>query len=449
MALNDTKIRKLVPTQKCLNTKQADKYSDMQGLQLWVRHTGVKSWVIAYRYQNKQQNITIGQYPYISLAQAREHLTQIKSQLAQGIDPKAVAKLAKIEQADTRFDVFAQKWLAHQQTRIKEHTFKRDKSAYTTHIFPILGEKDIYKIRLPDIIAVSDRLATQGKTSLAHRVVGWIGAIYNFAIEKGLVENLANPIPRTIHKSLVEHKTKHFARIPITQLPRLLDDIDNCNSEPLTKYGFYVLCYTFVRTKNLREMRWSEIDFDNALWCIPADKMKNGLPHIVPLAPQVIKILREIQAMKLHDEYVFFSNRSRKADILSDNTFTVALKRMGYQGKMTGHGFRGLASTALYEMQYNPQAIELQLAHAQGNETVRAYNSANLLPARTKMMSEWADIVDEIKQGKFDTYRHKRAIDQSEQAFISFLKRIGLKDHEIADEIGVNRLEREQMGRVA
>lgn len=299
---------------------------------------------------------------------------------------------------------------------------------------------------MPDIIAVSDRLATQGKTSLAHRVVGWIGAIYNFAIEKGLVENLANPIPRTIHKSLVEHKTKHFARIPITQLPRLLADIDTCNSEPLTKYGFYVLCYTFVRTKNLREMRWSEIDFDNALWCIPADKMKNGLPHIVPLAPQVIKILREIQAMKLHDEYVFFSNRSRKADILSDNAFTVALKRMGYQGKMTGHGFRGLASTALYEMQYNPQAIELQLAHVQGNETVRAYNSANLLPARTKMMSEWADIVDEIKQGNFDTYRHKRATDQNEQALISFLKRIGLKDHEIADEISVNRLEREQMG---
>lgn len=124
--------------------------------------------------------------------------------------------------------------------------------------------------------------------------------------------------------------------------------------------------------------------------------MKNGLPHIVPPAPQVIEILQTIKAWGLHDTYVFFSNRG-KGDILSNNAFTVALKRMNYKGKMTGHGFRGLASTSLYEMQYNPQAIELQLSHVQGNKTVRAYNDANLLPARIKMMNEWANIVDEIR----------------------------------------------------
>ena len=145
--------------------------------------------------------------------------------------------------------------------------------------------------------------------------------------------------------------------------------------------------------------------------------------------------------MQLHNEYVFFSNRSRRADILSNNAFTVALKRMGYQGRMTGHGFRGLASTALYEMQYSPQAIELQLSHVQGNKTVRAYNEANLLPARQKMMNQWADIVDEIKQGNFSTYKNKRLTDHNEQAFISFLKAMRYKEHEITNELAIHKVE--------
>ncbi|MFL1732503.1 tyrosine-type recombinase/integrase [Moraxella oculi] len=441
MALTDTAIKKLKPSDKCLQTKQPDKYSDMNGLQLWVRYTGAKSWVIAYRYQGKQVNQSLGQYPQITLAQARERLAEVKAQLAQGIDPKEHAKQAKQQQNDNRFDVFAQKWLEHHETRTKPHTFKRDKSAYHNHIQPVIGNKDIYALRLPDIMAVHDRLAVAGKTSTAHRVIGWITAIYDYAIEKGLAENLYNPIPRGIGKSLCEHKTKHYPRIKITELPQLLADIDDSNSEPLTKYGFYVMCYTFVRTKELRGMRWAEIDFENNLWHIPADRMKNGLPHIVPLAPQVVKILKDIQAMKLHDEFVFCSNRSRKAETLSENAFTKALKTMGYQGRMTGHGFRGLASTSLYEMQYPPQAIELQLSHVQGNKTVRAYNEANLLPARTRMMNEWANIVDEIKHGNFDSYKNKRMTDQSEQAFISFLKALRYKDHEIIDEVAIHRME--------
>lgn len=234
----------------------------------------------------------------------------------------------------------------------------------------------------------------------------------------------------------VEHKTKHYPRIKITELPKLLADIDSSNSEPLTKYGFYVLCYTFVRTQELRGMTWQEIDFDTCLWHIPAECMKNKLPHVVPLAPQVIDILQSIKAMKLHDEFVFFSNRSRKADILSENAFVTALRQLGYQGRMTGYGFRGLPV-----MQYSPQAIELQLSHVQGNKIVRAYNEANLLPARARMMNEWADIVDEIKGGNFDTYKNKRMTDQSEQAFISFLKAIKYKDHEIMDELAVHRVE--------
>ncbi len=440
MSLTDTAIKRLQPSDKC-KPNQPDKISDGNGLWLFVRHTGTKVFLSVYRHQGKQKEITLGKYPALTLAQARLKNQKIKSLLEQGIDPKEHAKEAKIQKNDTRFDVFAHQWLANQQQRIKASTFKRDKAGYQNHIYPMIGEKDIYQIRLADIIAIHDRLAVIGKTSTAHRIVTWINAIYDYAIEKGLAENLANPIPKSIHKNLVEHKATHYPRIPISQLPRLLADIDNCNSEPLTKYGFYVLCYTFVRTSELRGMRWQEIDFETCLWHIPKERMKNGLPHVVPLAPQVIRILKEIQKMQLHNEYVFFSNRSRRADILSNNAFTVALKRMGYQGRMTGHGFRGLASTALYEMQYSPQAIELQLSHVQGNKTVRAYNEANLLPARQKMMNQWADIVDEIKQGNFSTYKNKRLTDHNEQAFISFLKAMRYKEHEITDELAIHKVE--------
>lgn len=158
-------------------------------------------------------------------------------------------------------------------------------------------------------MAVHDRLALAGKTSTAHRVIGWTTAIYDCAIKKGLTENLYNPISRGIGNSLVKHKTKHYPRIKITKLPKLLADIDSSQCEPITKYGFYVMCYIFVRTKELRGMRWAELDFENHLWHIPADRMKNGLAHIVPLAPQVLRILKDIQAMKSHDDFVFCSNR--------------------------------------------------------------------------------------------------------------------------------------------
>lgn len=189
--------------------KRPDKYSDGNGLELWVRHTGNKVWYADYTFGGKRTNLAIGKYPALTLAQARLKNQEIKSQIAQGIDPKQKAHQDKIKRADNSFDVFAQKWLDHQQTHIKPITFKRDKFAYHNHIAPIIGAKDIYSLKLSDIMVVHDRLAQAGKTNLAHRVMTWINAIYDYAIEKGLADGLANPIPKSIHKSLAEHKTKH------------------------------------------------------------------------------------------------------------------------------------------------------------------------------------------------------------------------------------------------
>lgn len=439
MALTDTAIKKLKPSDKCTPTRP-DKYSDMGGLQLWVRHTGVKSWVVAYRYHGKQQNISIGLYPFVSLADARSELAKIKTDLSQGINPKDERQKSK-QQQKLDFHHFASLWLDCQQARITPQTYKRDANAYHNHIKPILGSMDIYQIKLSDILAVHDRLAIAGKANMAHKAVSWISAIFEYTIIKGLAPNLLNPIPRGIHKSLIEHKQTNYPRIKITELPQLLHDIDTANLEPMTRYAFYVMAYTFVRTNELFGMRWAELDFDTCLWRIPAERMKCRNPHIVPLAPQVIEILQTIKEWGLSDEYVFFSNRSKQRNTLSPNALTTPLKRMGYAGRMTGHGFRGLASTSLYEMQYNPKAIELQLAHVSKDKTERAYNDAEMLPKRIQMMREWANIIDEVKQGNFKTYQNRLTADGTTDQFAIFLERLSKKGADIHAEIATHQAE--------
>ncbi|UNU72914.1 tyrosine-type recombinase/integrase [Moraxella nasovis] len=422
MSLTDTALKRLKPSEKC-TANRPDKISDGNGLMVLIRHSGTKSFISAYSFNGKTQEITIGKYPMISLAQARSENIRIRELASQGINPKDERQKAK--QKDTLdFDHFAQIWLQHQEKRINPATFKRDSNAYKNHIKPILGNMNIYHVKLSDVLAVHDRLALNGKTNMAHKAVSWISAIFEHTIIKGLAPNLLNPIPRGIHKSLVEHKQTNYPRIKITELPKLLADIDNANLEPLTKYAFYVMAYTFVRTNELFGMRWVEIDFNTCLWTIPPERMKCRNTHVVPLAPQVIEILQTIKEWRLHDEFVFFSNRSKQRETLSPNALTTALKRMGYKDKMTGHGFRGLASTSLYEMQYNPKAIELQLAHVSKDKTERAYNHADMIPKRMQMMKEWADIVDEIKDGDFSTYRKRLTADGSSDDLALFLGRI-------------------------
>lgn len=192
---------------------------------------------------------------------------------------------------------------------------------------------------------------------------------------------------------MTKTKTEHFARLDFADLPRLLYDVERSTCEPLTKLAFWFIAYTFVRTKELRFCEWCELDWDNALWRIPADKMKMRRPHIVPLAPQTLAILQQIQVMGLSDAYVFFNIKSKAP--VSENFLTQALKRLGYDGKMTGHGFRGIASTKLHELQYNHEAIEAQLAHSKADKVSLAYNGAMYLDYRRQMMNEWANLIDE------------------------------------------------------
>lgn len=390
--LTDRTIKNLKPSKTCTPSKP-DKYSDGNGLQLWVRPTGTKTWVQSYRWQGKQTNITIGKYPDISLQQARMHALTIKEQLKQGINPKTAKPTALL------FGDIANQYHASRNpnnpANTGKHTvvigtYKRDFSQYTNDIAPKIAHLDINAITAPMILEIANNIESRGANDMARRAIRQIGAIFRYARDMGHYNQL--PPTDGLERRLTKHKKEHFPRLAFHELHQLLSDIEQSNCEPLTKLAFRFICLTFVRTKEMRSMRWSEIDWQGKLWRVNPQEMKTRQPHIVPLAPQTLEILHAIKAMGLHDEFVFFNTKSKAP--VSENFFTQALKRLGYQGRMTGHGFRGIASTKLHELQFNHECIEIQLAHRNTDKVSLAYNGAEHLSYRISMMNEWANLVD-------------------------------------------------------
>lgn len=400
--LTDTAIRRLKPSDKC-TPNRPDKHSDGNGLQLWVRHTGAKKWVIAYRFQGKQTNMTLGDYPAISLQQARLTALEIHTKIKQGINPKT-AKPNAVLFGELAGEYHASRNPNNPANKGKHTvvigTYKRDLAQYQNDIAPHLAHLDINAITPQLVLDIAKRIEQRGAYDMATRAIDHIKAVFTLARHKGLYDRM--PPTEGIKKALTKTKTEHFARLDFQDLPRLLNDIEHSSCEPLTKLAFLFICYTFVRTKEMRFMTWGEIDWDNALWRIPADKMKMRKPHIVPLAPQTISILQQIQAMGLSDTWVFFNPKSK--NLISENFLTQALQRLGYSGRMTGHGFRGIASTKLHELQYSHEAIETQLAHSKADKVSQAYNGAMYLDYRIQMMKEWANLIDDERE-KFNKNR--------------------------------------------
>ena len=399
MPLTHTIINKLTPSEKCTPSRP-DKHSDGDGLQLWVRHTGNKVWVSAYRWQGKQQSLTLGKYPVITLQQARQRNLEIKQQINEGINPKDKKKEKLAEQDGSRlFDNIAQAWYADRKTFLATSTFGRNYSAYMRDVKPVIGHKLIDDITSPDILTIGKSIEARGANEMARRIMAEVGQIFKHAIRIGIATS--NPAA-DLSAAIKPHKTKNHSRITSKELPKLLQDIDDYTGHITVKLGLWFLCYTFVRTNELRFMEWSEIDWNDKTWRIPADKMKMDRPHIVPLAPQVIDILQQIKELNFSDRYVFYNPSTRKP--YSQNAFINALYQMGYKYKMTGHGFRGLASTTLHEQGFMHEAIELQLAHEQESKISRAYNGAQHLEYRRDMMSQWADYIDNSFTSKSLSY---------------------------------------------
>ena len=397
MSLTDSQIKRLKPSDTCTPSRP-DKYSDGNNLRLWVRSTGSKVWVSDYKYAAKRQSLTIGKYPAMSLADARQRNQQIKDLIKQGINPKHDKKRLQADNDGSRaFDTIAQRWHDDRKAHIAPTTYSRDYSQYQRDIKPFIGHMNIEDITAPDVLAIGKAIEARGAPDMARRAMRQTGQIFKQAIREGLVtHNPANDLT----EALKPHKVKHHSRITSQQLPKLLQDVDAYEGDLLVKLGLWFMCYTFVRTQELRFMEWSEIDYQAKVWRIPADKMKMDRPHLVPLAPQTMAILEQIKALGFSEQYVFFNTSTRKP--YSTNAFITALWRIGYKGRMTGHGFRGLASTTLHEQGAMHEAIELQLAHEKENKVSKAYNGAQHLPYRTKMMHQWANFIDGAYAGKID-----------------------------------------------
>jgi integrase len=388
--LTDAQVRRIKPLEK------KKRYSDEKGLYLEVTPSGGRFWRLKYRFNGRESTLTIGSYPETSLAQARRTRDEARVQLYKNIDPNAV-KNSRLQDADENklFKVLAMEWMEDRKAVIKEATYLRDLSVFEKDIFPALGNMPIDQIKGKDVLACAKKIEARGAQEMAKRSIPLTGRIFRFAIRKGLIEN--DPTPH-LHEALKPRKVKHMARLDISEFPPFLERMDRYHGNPVIKTALQLMTLTFVRTAELRLMEWSEIDFENKLWRIPAEKMKMALPHLVPLSTQAIELLKNVLPLTGRKQYVFYNHSTAKP--MSSNAILCVIRTMGYNGKMTGHGFRGLASTTLHEQGYMHDAIEIQLAHRVGNAVSQAYNHAQHLEYRTKMMQDWSDFIDGLRDKK-------------------------------------------------
>lgn len=391
MTLTDLAIRTAKPTHK------TRKLFDSHGLYLEISPQGGKWWRIKFRWATKERSLSLGTYPLITLAEARRRRDAIRLLLSEGIDPSQVRRRQKQERmaaAAPTFETVGRAWfLGWRRSRSPTyaaqvlHQIEKD-------IFPYLGSKPIALMKPLDIVAMARAVEKRGALEIARRTIQITGQIFRYAVGQGIVEN--NPTREITPDDFLESTLKqNHHRVSAEELPALLKAIKNYHGLAQTKLALSLMALTFIRVNELTGARWEEIDLEKRRWTIPAGRMKMKAPHIVPLAQQTIGIL-EVLKNAGAGVGLLFPGENNPNKPMSRNTLLFALYRMGFKGKMTVHGFRGVASTILHEMGQDHAHIELQLAHQERNRVSAAYNYAKYLPQREKMMQHWADYLDSI-----------------------------------------------------
>lgn len=396
LPLTDIQVRTAKPKAKDF------KLSDGGGLYLLVTPSGGRLWRFKYRFGDKEKVLTFKSYPDVSLSDARKLRDNARQLVASGVDPsvnKKAQKAAQGEQDASSFEVIAREWhtnFAH--TWVASHA-KHKLERLEKTVFPWIGAKPIKEITAPDVLSVLRRLESRGILDTAHRVRFECGAIFRYAIATGRADRDPSA---DLKGALPPVKGGHHAAPtdPKAVAP-LLQSIDGFTGSFVVKCALQLAPLFFVRPGELRAAEWSEIDFENEQWSIPAVKMKMKQPHIVPLSKQALKILQELVNLTGHSKYVFPCNRS-PLRCMSENAVNAGLRRMGFEkSEITGHGFRAMARTILDEvLQVRPELIEHQLSHAVKDPNGRAYNRTAHLVERRKMMQTWADYLDDLKTGK-------------------------------------------------
>ena len=388
--LTDSKLKNAKPDARPY------KLVDGQGLHALVQTSGSVLWQQRYRFEGKERTASHGSYPLVSLLEARKKRDELKKLLLEGLDP---AKVKRQRSADGGFslgetfkeiaDTWHKQWSEVRSPRHAAYVRRRLEG----DVFPVIGDLPIASLRPLDVVKVIKAIEARGAVDIAKRAYQTIGAICRYAVAHGLMDR--DPT-RDVKPSdiLISRRSTNYARVDVKELPELLRAVEAYQGTSTTRMALKLMALTFVRTGELIAARWTEFDLSEAVWRIPAERMKMRTEHIVPLSRQAIETLQTLKVISGNAELLFPGDRNRKKPI-SNNTLLKALERMGFKGRMTGHGFRGLASTVLHENGFDHAHIEVQLAHQERNRISASYNHALYLKQRTVLMQWWADYLDQ------------------------------------------------------
>lgn len=391
MPLTDLAVRNAKPGSKTVRLR------DERGLYLEISPKGGKWWRFRYMLKGKANMLSLGVYPDISLKDARIRRDEARKLLANGIDPGQVRKDQKaeaIEDSNT-FEKVAREWFAKFRLTWTASHGDRIMRRFEKDIFPWIGARPIKDILAPELLTTVRRIEARGAIETAHRALQNCGQVFRYAVASGFADR---DISGDLRGAIPPSKEKHHASVTDPkEVAALLRTIETYQGSFITMCALRLAPLTFVRPGELRHAEWEEINLEAAEWRIPGAKMKMRQQHIVPLAKQAVRILQDLRPLTGSGRYLFPSVRTA-ARPMSENTVNGALRRLGYsKEEMTGHGFRSMASTLLNEQGWNRDAIERQLAHAERDNIRAAYNYAEFLPERRRMMQAWADYLDELK----------------------------------------------------
>jgi integrase len=390
------RVRKAKPAEKPY------RLADGKGLYLEVMPNGSRYWRMKYRFDAKEKRAAFGVYPEVSLAQARERCVAARKLLADGVDPaeqKKEAKRARAMEAASSFEVVAREWFESQKAGWTEVYGGKVINSLEVDAFPKIGSKPIADIEAPHMLEIVRAIEARGVRETAKRVLQRSRAVFQYGIMTGRCSR--NPAADIDAETVLKKGAgvKHMARVKPVEIPQLMRDIAGYEGDVVTRMALSFMALTFVRTTEMINAEWTEIDETAAEWRIPAERMKMRDPHIVPLSRQSLELLAELRKLNGNEQHVFRSVQGRSRGPISNNTMLFALYRMGYKSRMTGHGFRGLAATVLRELGYSRDVVDRQLAHAERNQVTAAYVHAEYLPERRKMMQHWADYLAQVQEG--------------------------------------------------
>ena len=393
MKLNARQVDAAKPKEK------AYKLADGAGLYLEVVPSGSRYWRMKYRFNGKEKRMAFGVYPAVSLAQARALRDEAKKKLAEGIDPsfaKKEEKRVRDVRLNNTFQAVALEWHGTKVSRWSEGYASDIIEAFNKDIFPYIGQLPVNEIKPLVLLNVLRRMESRGATEKAKKVRQRCSEVFRYAIVTGRAEY--NPAA-DLTSAMSGHESKHYPFLTVEELPDFFKALSGYTGSPLIVLAARLLILTGVRTGELRGAFWSEFDIEKAVWEIPAERMKMKRPHLVPLSTQALEVVQQLKVMSGQYPLVF-PGRNDPRKTMSEASINQVFKRIGYTGKVTGHGFRHTMSTILHEEGFNTAWIETQLAHVDKNAIRGTYNHALYLEGRREMMQWYADHIDNIEKYK-------------------------------------------------